>query len=314
MGSMDIRDVLGSVGSVEGVCSVVVRRGAAAEPARVPDVLVEIPHGATRTADYTRLRARLQGALADDLVDFFHVNTDVGAPELADAFADALLADAPARAVCIVRSAIPRTFIDCNRVLDASPEAYRAGKVTPGVPPWVVDPADLALLRGLHATYVGKVTAAMDAVCGAGGVALLLHTYAPRSVDVAVDVDIVARLHHAYTPAVEPTWPLRPAVDVIGRGLDGASIIEPALLADLVAGYATHGIDVADGQTYPLHPSTWAFHHAARWPGRTLCVEVRRDLVADPFDPFVEMTISAEKAARMAGPLAGAVGRWLARR
>jgi hypothetical protein len=150
-------------------------------------------------------------------------------------------------------------------------------------------------------------------VCGAGGAALFLHTYAPRSVDVEVDAAIVANLHAAYRPETIGTWPLRPEVDVIGRALTGELRLDAALLEDLVASYAAIGVGVADGRTYPLHPSTWAFHHAERWPGRALCVEIRRDLVADPWDPFAEMRIAPEKAARLAGPLAAAIGRWLAR-
>lgn len=300
--------------SIDGVCAIRVVRGAAADPAGVPDLVIELPHGATSTAAYDRLRAQLHGAYDDDLVNFFHVNTDVGSPEAADAVAHALVAAHPTRAVCVLQSQIPRTFIDCNRVVDASPEAFREGKVTPGVPPWIRHPVDLELLRGQHAAYVAATRVAIDAVCGAGGVALLLHTYAPRSVGVEVDDHIVASLRAAYLPDTVETWPLRPEVDVIGRSLEGVSMVDPALLADLSDGYGAIGVAVADGRTYPLHPSTWGFHHGERWPGRTLCVELRRDLLADPWDPFVEMTISADKAARMAGPLAAALGRWIGRR
>jgi predicted N-formylglutamate amidohydrolase len=275
----------------------------------LPELLVEIPHGATRTADYTALRRRLRGDIAADLVDFFHVNTDVGAPELARALAHAL---APhTRGVLIVESAIPRTFIDCNRVIDVPLEAYREGRVTPGVPPWIRDPEDLALLRGLHAEYVRVTTEAFDTVCGGGGFALMLHTYAPRTVDVEVDDHIVAALHAAY--ADEARWPLRPEVDVIGRDLAGKLVVDEGLLADLTASYAAIGIEVADGRTYPFHPSTTAFHHAGRWAGRAACIEFRRDLLADPWDPFAEMRISPEKAARMAGPLASSLARWMGR-
>ncbi len=299
--------------SVPGVCTVQVVRGATADPARAPDLAIELPHGATRTTDYRALRARLRGAYDDDLVDFFHVNTDVGSPEVALAVAEALVAAAPTRSVALLRSAIPRTFVDCNRVIDAAPEDFRAGKVTPGVPPWVREGDDLALLRELHAAYVDAGRALVDTVCGAGGVALLLHTYAPRSVDVEVDERIVANLHAAYLPENVERWPLRPEVDVIGRSLAGELLLDAEVLADLVAGYAELGVAVADGRTYPLHPSTWGFHHAQKWPGRALCVEIRRDLVADPWDPFVEMHISPARAARLAGPLAAAIGRWLGR-
>jgi hypothetical protein len=299
--------------SVEGVCDVTVIRGAAADPARVPDLVVELPHGATRTADYDRMRARLAGAYDADLVDFFHVNTDIGSPELAHALAAALVAARPAFAVAVVQSRIPRTFVDCNRVIDAAPEAFREGKVTPGVPPWIRHPDDLAWLQEQHAAYVSVARAVIDAVCGSGGVALLLHTYAPRSVDVEVSDRIVADLRAAYLPETVGTWPLRPMVDVIGRTLAGESMVDVQLHADLVSGYGALDIDVADGRTYPLHPSTWGFHHAARWPGRTLCVEVRRDLLADPWDPFVEMVISPTHTARLAAPLAAAIGAWHAR-
>ncbi|MDP2317618.1 MAG: N-formylglutamate amidohydrolase [Pseudomonadota bacterium] len=299
--------------SLDGVCTVRLVRGAAADPASTPDLLIELPHGATRTADYDRLRARLHGTYDDDLVDFFHVNTDIGSPELADDLAAALVAAHPTRAVGILQSRIPRTFIDCNRVIDAPAAAFREGKVTPGVPPWVRDPRDLELLREMHEAYVVAARAAIDGVCGAGGAALLLHTYAPRSVGVEVDEHIVASLHAAYRPETVGSWPLRPPVDVIGRSLEGELLVDPTLLDDLHAGYAALGVHVANGETYPLHPSTWGFHHAAHWPLRTLCVEVRRDLLADPWDPFVEMRISAAHAARMAGPLAGAIGSWLER-
>ena len=293
--------------SRSGVCAVEVIRGAAADPSRAPDLAVELPHGATRTAEYRALRARLRGAYADDLVDFFHVNTDVGSPEVGRAVAEALVAADPRRSAVLLRSEIPRTFIDCNRVIDAAPELYREGRVTPGVPPWVLDPDDLALLRGLHAAYADAARAVVDAACAAGGFALLLHTYAPRTVDVEVDADIVRNLRAAYLPERVDRWPLRPEVDVIGRTLEGAVLLDPDLLAELTARYAAVGVPVADGRTYPLHPSTWGHHHAARWPGRTLCLEIRRDLVADPWDPFAEMRVSPARAAAMARPLADAL-------
>jgi predicted N-formylglutamate amidohydrolase len=275
----------------------------------VPDLLIEIPHGATRTVDFTQLAARLLSPLPADLVDFFHVNTDAGAPELALATARALVAAQPQRRVAIARCRIPRTFIDCNRRIDASPEELRAGKVTPGLMPWITEPADRDLLRDLYDRYVAAV-AALAARLPAQGAMLLLHTYAPRSVDVQVDLDIVPSLRRAYQPAIEPTWPLRPEVDVIGRGTDGTDYTPPAVMAALRHHLGAAGVEVADGATYPLHPSTLAFAHVMARPGRALCVEVRRDLLADPFEPFAEMRIAAAKAERLAAPLAAALAAW----
>ena len=293
--------------SIPGVCSLSRVDGADADPSRAPDLVVELPHGATRTSDYDALRARLRGAYPADLVDFFHVNTDVGSPELGEAVAAAFVAAAPTRSVVLVRSCIPRTYIDCNRVIDVDPSLYAQGGVTPGVPPWVVDPFDLTLLRGIHAAYVEAASATIDLVCRGGGVALLLHTYAPRSVDVQVDADIVRALRAAWAPDRAPSWPLRPDVDVIGRTLQGEPRVPPEVLAGLVSDYAALGLGVADSATYPIHPSTWAWHHDLRYPGRVLCIEVRRDHLAAPWDPFVEMRIDTSAAGRLAPPIARAL-------
>nr|MBK7065814.1 hypothetical protein [Deltaproteobacteria bacterium] len=67
---------------------------------------------------------------------------------------------------------------------------------------------------------------------------------------------------------------------------------------------------VGDGATYRCTRAPSRGDHATAWPGRTLCMEVRRDLLADPFDPFTEMRIGEAKVARLAGPLAEALRRW----
>jgi hypothetical protein len=45
-------------------------------------------------------------------------------------------------------------------------------------------------------------------------------------------------------------------------------------------------------------------------PGRTACIEVRRDLLAAPFEPFAEMTIGRDKVDRLAPAFTSAVRRW----
>ena len=298
-----------SAGSLPDILDVTRIDGARADAAAPPDLLIEIPHGATRTEDFVALERLLQSPLPPSLIDFFHVNTDAGAPELAAAVARALVEAAPARSVAILRCRIPRTFIDCNRLIDAAPEDFKAGKVTPGLMPWITLATDRALLRARYDAYVSAVRAAGDRSLPTGAL-LLLHTYAPRSVEVEVDERIVESLHRAYTPEVEPTFTLRPEVDVIGRGTDGVSLAPPAVSEALREELRGIGITAADSATYPLHSSTVAWHHATRWPGRVLCVEVRRDLLADPFDPFVQMHIGAAKVARLAPPIARALRRW----
>ncbi len=298
-----------SLTSIPGVVDSLVLRGARALHDAPPDLVIEVPHGATQTADFTSVESVLTSPLPAQLIHFFYVNTDAGAFELGEAAARRFVLDEPARCVTILRCRIPRTFIDCNRRIDASPAEFREGKVTPGLMPWITTPEDRRLLRDRYEAYVAAVRA-VSAALRPDGAMLLLHTYAPRTVDVEVDLKIVENLHRAYTPEIEPSWPLRPEVDVIGRDTEGVQHAPEPVVAALRAELGKLGIVAGDSTTYPMHPSTLAWEHVTRHPGRALCLEVRRDLLADPFDPFVEMAIGAEKVARLAGPLATALRRW----
>lgn len=295
--------------TVPGVVDVEVVRGAQAAAGAAFDLVIEIPHGSTRTDDFTRLAARLTSPLPAGLVDFFHVNTDAGAPELAAATARALVAALPARTVALVRSRIPRTFIDCNRRLDATPEELKAGNVGPGMMPWVTTAEDRALLRAAYDGYVAAVHAALGKLAPDGAM-LMLHTYAPRTVGVEVDLNIVNSLHAAYQPETLPTWPLRPALDVIGKAPDGTDHAPAAVVEVLRRELTGLGLGLGDSATYPLHPSTLAYQHVMDRPGRTLCVEVRRDLLADPFVPFAETEVAAAKVAPLAAALSTALRAW----
>lgn len=294
---------------IDPVLELVAVSGPAAEPSAPLDLLIEIPHGATTTEDFLRVQGALRSPLPEGLVDFFHVNTDAGAPELGLAIAHRLVALRPTTKVAIARCRIPRTFIDCNRRLDASAEDFRAGKVTPGLPPWITAADDRQLLRDAYDRYVAAVGSAIAAL-GDRGALLLLHSYAPRSVDVEVDLDIVAKLRRAYQPEIEPTWPLRPALDLICREADGTDRAPRAVVKALTERMAALGQAVTESATYPLHPSTLAYQHVLAHPGRALCLEVRRDLLADPFEPFVQMRIGEHKVAPLAAAIAESAAAW----
>jgi predicted N-formylglutamate amidohydrolase len=295
--------------SISGIVDVVLVRGARA-PADAPlDLVIEVPHGATTTADFTALAGQLTSPLPDDLIAFFHANTDAGAPELALAAARRLVADQPERSVAVLRCRIPRTFIDCNRRLDATPDELRAGKVPSGVMPWITTAEDRAVLRAAYDRYVAAVRDVAGEL-GPRGAMLMLHSYAPRSVDVEVDLQIVPSLRRAYQPDREPTWPLRPEVDVIGRAIDGTDHTPPGVVGALRGELAGLGLAVGDSATYPLHPTTLAWGHVMARPGRALCIEIRRDLLAERFDPFVEQQIADDRVERLAAPLARALAHW----
>ena len=263
--------------------------------------MIEVPHGASRTSDFTGLAGQLKSELPEDLVDFFHVNTDAGAYELACAVARRFEGSA-----VVVRCLVPRTLIDCNRRLDATPAELAEGKVTPGLMPWIQDPADRALLADLHAGYVAAVKDAMGKLAP-DGVMLSLHTYAPRSVDVAVDADIGKNLRAAYLPDKVNSWPLRPEIDIIGRDVDDQRLAPAPLVVAMHTELGALGLGVTDSATYPLHPSTLAWGYHQERPRHTICLEVRRDLLADPFDPFVEMNIGQTKVEPIAAAIARAI-------
>jgi predicted N-formylglutamate amidohydrolase len=295
--------------SIPGVVDVHVSRGSRAAADSSPDLVIEIPHGATETTDFTSLEKQLTSPLPPGLIDFFHVNTDAGAPELGVAIAARICEEDPTKTVAVLRCRIPRTFIDCNRRIDAAPEDFKAGKVTPGLMPWITTDADRERLRAGYDRYVGVVRDAI-AMLPADGALLMLHTYAPRTVDVEVDASIGPSLRRAYEPDKEPTWPLRPEIDVISKTLEGVDHAPAAVVDALRAELAAIDIPVATSATYPMHPSTLAYDHVMARPGRALCVEVRRDLLADPFAPFAQMTIGSAKIERLVGPFASAIRRW----
>ncbi len=281
----------------------------AAEATAGVDLLIEVPHGATETADYADFAVEVRSPLPESLIDFFYVNTDVGAFETACAVAELLMARGLPWRIVVVRSRIPRTFVDCNRRMDARPEDFVAGGVTPGMPPWITDADDQRRLLARHAAYVSVVDEQVHRLNPAGRT-LLLHTYAPRTVDVQVDHDVVTNLHRAWADDKVESWPLRPPFDVIARDTAGVSHAPTAVVEALTAGYGALGWEVADSACYPLHPSTLAWDHVMARPGRALCLEVRRDLLAEPFDPFVQMNISPQRVERVAGPLAEAIAHW----
>ena len=292
-----------------GICDVDHVRGAAAPPGSPPDLVLEVPHGATKSEHFHALRQALRGSYAADLHDFFCVNTDVGAPELARAIAEQVVRAEPHRSAVIVRCLLPRTFVDCNRRIDrsTSPAASAAGEMTPGLPPWIRDDADRSLLLDRYFVYRDAATAAFAAACGNGGFGLCVHTYAPRSVDVPVDDSIVASLRAAYAPERVGSWPLRPSIDLITHDPDGRELAARRLAERAAAGAAAAGYDVARNGAYALHPVTLAHGFATRYPDATLCFEVRRDLLVPEFLPFQEMIPDAAKVARVAAPFAAAV-------
>jgi hypothetical protein len=301
--------------SVEHVVDVELLRGPAADPGAVPDLLVEVPHGADERSHYNALRQRLRGDLPDDLHLFFNLNTDVGAWTYGRATARAVIAANPRCSALLLRSSIPRTFVDCNRRADYRGGRLDEGALTPGIPSYVRDEHDRELLLDLHRRYLDAARQAFALVCGAGGLALVPHSYGPRSLGIdAVDDDIVTKLRWACAPDRHDTWPLRAEVDLLTRDGEGRSFAPEGLEERLLAEFAAAGFEAKANATYNLHPSTLAHEWSTSWPGRVLCLEVRRDALVEQWLPFDEMRVVPDKCERVASVLAPLLTRWVSTR
>jgi len=295
--------------SVDGVCNTGVVSGAQANPSSAPDLLIEVPHGATRFLHYESLRGLLKGDYPDDLIKFFHVNTDVGAPESAVAIARGLLASQPELRIRILRCLVPRTFIDCNRTPEGSDGPT---KVTARVPHYVTHPADIDTLNAYHQSYVAQAERAYAEVCGHGGQALILHTYAPRDVDIgSVEGNIVEQLTEAWLPKNRRKWPKRPDVDLITTTPDGESLACQDLIDGVGRHYKSIGIDVSENETYNLHPATLGERWSREYPGRVLCVELNRQRLVRKWVPLEPLEVLPKRVEKMAQPLIAALAESL---
>lgn len=298
--------------SVADLAFIELLHGARADPSAAPDLLVEVPHGADRRHHYDALRGRLSGELPDDLHLFFHLNTDVGAWAYGRATALALLAAAPTRSALLLRCLIPRTFVDCNRLADYSGGRLDQGALTPGIPSYLRDPGDRALLIDLHQRYVDIARSAYAAVCGAGGLALVPHSYGPRSLGIdAVDDQIVTKLRWACAPERHDSWPLRAEVDLLTRDGEGLELAPAGIEAQLLQDFARAGFEPEANGTYYLHPSTLAHAWSTMYPGRVLSLEIRRDLLVEAWAPFAEMQPVPGACQRVAEVLAPALAQAL---
>lgn len=307
---------MGDVTVLAGVCEIH-RFG---DPAAAPSLLIELPHGATERAQYDAVAAQLRSPLPARLEQFFHVNTDFGVPELAYELATRLTGGArkaSVKGVVVVRALVPRTFIDLNREIAVGRPAEIRPGMTPGLPPYLSDPADQLLLLSLYRQYHAAVETLYRETCaaeGGRGIAVALHSYAPRSVEVAVDADIVSALRSAYRPAAYGSWALRPEVDFITQDDSGHDLAPSDLVARLRAAYGAMGLTTGENATYHLHPATMGYRYSAAYPGQILCVEFRRDLLGAPWRPFSPSSAGPRKIARLARPLAAALSVRLAAR
>ncbi len=291
--------------SIQNVCELQLLTTPGAESAR-PDLLFEISHGATQRSHYETIRGMLSPDLPDDLIDYFFVNTDVGSTEYARRVAE-IVTESGSHSVLILRCLLPRTFIDTNRIIGADTTEAKGARLTTAMAEYIRDPGDAEKLLAMYQQYHDVAARAYEWICGAGGLAMMPHTYAPRSIQIdSFDEGIGRALRKAYEPEHYEKWAVRPAIDIISECPDGENLSPRSLVRSIRKKYAEIGIEVAENATYQLHPISMAHHYSLKYPGQVLCIEIARDRLADPFSPFEEMHISDKKVSEIANPTAAA--------
>ena len=293
--------------SVPVVCNTGIVAGEKAKAKDAPpDLLIEIPHGATKLLHFESVRGLLRDSYDEDLIKFFYVNTDIGAPEAAVAMTRKLVALDPTRRVRILRSLVPRTFIDCNRAPQQG--ADKKAKVTAQLPDYIQDSRDIDTLRAYHDAYTEQAERAYAEVCESGGLAITLHTYAPRSVEITdLTHDIVSQLEAAWQPEQAKKWKRRPPVDLITTTDDGEDLSPAELVNAVKSRYQQCGIDAAENATYKLHSGTMGYRWAKRYAGQVLCVEFDRERLVEEWLPLQPMTVDRDAVDNFVDPLVQAL-------
>jgi hypothetical protein len=321
--------------SIPDVCDVWTVAGPEADADAPPQVLLEMPHGATRMRDLATAKTWTREYPEERYDKFFLANTDQGSAEYGARLAARLCDPAGARAlglpaaaalraakmkVLLVRALLPRTIVDVNRVWAPTLD-FASANLTGVIGPFIREPADVAGIKARYDAYQGVVEGAYAAVCGAGGWGFNLHTYAPVSVSMVPGESIVETLERAYLPenleliARLPELPApdelsffqknprRPEAQLITATPEGVYLGDAALAGALLKEYAAMGVAAAENVPFDLHPATTSAAICARYPGRVTVIELSRARLAERFDPFVEMTISAAKVEAMTTPI-----------
>lgn len=283
-----------------------------------PQVFIELPHGATSMAELEYAKRFTRDYPGDRHDLFFMANTDQGSPEYGNYLAQLLTqqkywqkGELSQKAmntishlrVAVMRCQIPRTILDVNRLWKRDAAAIESG-LTPGTGPYIKNKDDLSALHDIYDFYQAEAADWYQKVCGQGGFGFNLHTYAPISVQPKDGEYVVDALWRAYRGGDYDLYPVRPEVELITAPEPGRFLSDRQLCDALLKQYQEMGLTVAENEPYPLHESTTAYEHAAKYPGRTLTIEISRKLLAKTFDPFTIMDMDHDQVDRLTRPIA----------
>jgi hypothetical protein len=291
---------------------------------KIPDVLIELPHGATKAMHLDRAKAHARHYPGDRFDKFFFANTDQGSSEyglhLAEclcnpawfqqqqkhfsaAFVKMLQERAAGMRVLIVRALLPRTLVDVNRVWELGMD-FQSANLTGVVGAYIKEEDEINFFHDRYSQYQATVDRAHALICKNGGTVFNLHTYAPISVGVPKDADIVDVLEAAYQPENYPKFPKRPEVQLISATPTGEMLAPEPLCSELMTHFTEAGFQIKQNDPFNLHPAAACSRRAAQYPGQVVVIEVSRKLLASPFNPFIEMHIDPVKVDRVVKPIA----------
>ena len=93
-------------------------------------------------------------------------------------------------------------------------------------------------------------------------------------------------------------------MDFIHQTPNGESLDHTVLRQNMTTHLEAAGLCVAQGDSYQLHPATTAYGWSEKYRSKTVCIEVRRDLLMQQFEPFAEMEVDVEQLASIATAMA----------
>jgi hypothetical protein len=96
-------------------------------------------------------------------------------------------------------------------------------------------------------------------------------------------------------------------VDLITTTPEGEALASQDLVEDVRRRYKSIKIDVAENDTYNLHPDTLGQRWSREYPRRVLCVELNRQRLVRKWTPLEPLEVMPKRVEKMAEPLIAAV-------
>ncbi len=312
--------------SLPDICEVVVVNGPEVTEKTRPTLLFEIPHGATELSHLEAV-CGLLGCDVEVCARTFWGMTDQGvfaySHRLAQFITDPAWvehnchafftqaqqeraqAQSSRRQVVLLRGILPRNLVDLNRAWLLQTQGER--KFTGVLGDVVREAGTTQQAKALYDAYQALSDRAHADVCGRGGYAFQLHTYAPISVPVPQEKTVEEALEHAYRPEHYDTFPKRPIGQLITGRPDAEPLTERALVQRIQDMYARVALEIPENSPFALDPVLAPDARMHNHAGRVVGFELSRGALSPRFWPFAKMEVDPDKVDALVTPLAQAI-------